>query len=167
MSVQPIIKPSMQPQAHAKITVAQLTDVQASISELGYATNASYVLLADLDGQDVTYWCRLGDIDSQAIAALAVGDFLAGMEIGVTLGGSGKARLVIQEHEGNMVLMMWVPTGHILLVAKSIDSSLGVARLAMRRTCDEIATILSANLVDFPRPALVAEFERALLRSNT
>lgn len=167
MSVQPIVKSSVQPRTNARITVAQLADVQSSISELGYAANASYVLLADLDGQDVAYWCRLGDIDSQAIAALAVGDFLAGMEIGATLGGSGKARLVIQEHDGNLVLMMWVPTGHILLVAKDMDSSLGYVRLTMRRACDEISTILSANLVDFPRPALVAEFERALLRSNS
>lgn len=165
MTIKPAIQAPAQPRPRSKITAAQLADIQSSIGELGYTANASYVLLADLDGQDVTYWCRLGDIDSATIAALSAGDFLASLTIGETLGCRGTTRTIIQEHDGYLVLIMQLASGHILLMVTGDGISLGFARLTMRRSCDEITTILSAPLLEFPRPTLVAEFERALLRS--
>lgn len=121
-------------------TEAQIEAMRAALKELAMEPGVHSALLADMSGIVLTHWSRYRDINVTVVAALAAGNSLALAEIGRNMGQRQPGRLVIQEGEDQSLLMAHMDD-LLLLLALSADTSLGWARIATLRACDEIMRI--------------------------
>jgi predicted regulator of Ras-like GTPase activity (Roadblock/LC7/MglB family) len=67
---------------------------------------------------------------------------VATLEIGQMMGSQRGCNLIVQEHEGQSVLVSRVGVEMLLLMATDQEVSLGWSRLAVRRTADHIAGVI-------------------------
>ncbi len=118
----------------------QIEAMRAALKELAMEPGVHSALLADMSGIVLTHWSRYRDINVTVVAALAAGNSLALAEIGRNMGQRAPGRLVIQEGEDQSILMAHMDD-LLLLLALSADTSLGWARIATLRACDEIIRI--------------------------
>ncbi len=121
-------------------TEQQIEAMRAALKELAMEPGVHSALLADMSGIVLTHWSRYRDINVTVVAALAAGNSLALAEIGRNMGQRQPGRLVIQEGEDQSLLMAHMDD-LLLLLALSADTSLGWARIATLRACDEILRI--------------------------
>lgn len=121
-------------------TEEQIEAMRAALKELAMEPGVHSALLADMSGIVLTHWSRYRDINVTVVAALAAGNSLAMAEIGRNMGQRRPGRLVIQEGEDQSILMAHMEN-MLLLLALSADTSLGWARIATLRACDEIMRI--------------------------
>ncbi len=121
-------------------TEHQIEAMRAALKELAMEPGVHSALLADMSGIVLTHWSRYRDINVTVVAALAAGNSLALAEIGRNMGQRQPGRLVIQEGEDQSLLMAHMDD-LLLLLALSADTSLGWARIATLRACDEILRI--------------------------
>ncbi len=118
----------------------QIESMRAALKELAMEPGVHSALLADMSGIVLTHWSRYRDINVTVVAALAAGNSLALAEIGRNMGQRHPGRLVIQEGDDQSILMAHMED-LLLLLALSADTSLGWARIATMRACEEILRI--------------------------
>lgn len=118
----------------------QIEAMRAALKELAMEPGVHSALLADMSGIVLTHWSRYRDINVTVVAALAAGNSLALAEIGRNMGQRQPGRLVIQEGDDQSILMAHMED-LLLLLALSADTSLGWARIATMRACEEILRI--------------------------
>lgn len=123
-----------------KYSENQIEAMRMALKELALEPGVHSALLADMSGIVLTHWSRYRDINVTVVAALAAGNSLALAEIGRNMGQRRPGRLVIQEGEDQSIIMAHMED-LLLLLALSADTSLGWARIATLRACDEIMHI--------------------------
>jgi DNA-binding response OmpR family regulator len=119
---------------------AQLERMRQSLKDLALAPDVQCAILADTSGLVLSHWSRRRDINVTVVAALAAGNTLALTEIGRHLGQQQPGHLVIHEGQDQNIIMASVDD-LILLLAIGANASLGWARIATLRACEEMARI--------------------------
>ncbi|WP_298821265.1 response regulator [Chloroflexus sp.] len=119
---------------------AQLEQMRQSLKDLALAPDVQCAILADMSGLVLSHWSRRRDINVTVVAALAAGNTLALAEIGRHLGQQQPGHLVIHEGQDQNIIMASVED-LILLLAIGANASLGWARIAALRVCEEMARI--------------------------
>lgn len=118
----------------------QIEAMRQALKELALEPDVHCAVLADISGIVLTHWSRRRDINVTVIAALAAGNTMALAEIGRNLGQQRPGYLVIQEgHDQSMI--MATLDDLLLLVAIGPNASLGWARIATLRACEEVVRI--------------------------
>lgn len=119
---------------------AQLERMRQALKDLALAPDVQCAILADMSGLVLSHWSRRRDINVTVVAALAAGNTLALAEIGRHLGQQRPGHLVIHEGQDQNIIMASVDD-LILLLAIGANASLGWARIAALRACEEMARI--------------------------
>jgi CheY-like chemotaxis protein len=122
----------------------QIEAMRNVLKELALEPDVYCAVLADMSGIVLTHWSKRRDINVTVVAALAAGNSLALAEISRTMGQQQPSHLVIQEGYDQSILMAHM--GNLLLVlAIGPNASLGWARIATMRTCEEVLRITHAE----------------------
>ena len=118
----------------------QINAMRQALKDLALEPDVQCALLADISGIVLTHWSRRRDINVTVVAALAAGNTLALAEIGRNLGQQSPGHLVIHEGQDQSIIMA---TMHdlLLLIAIGPNASLGWARIATLRACEEVLRI--------------------------
>lgn len=119
---------------------AQLERMRQALKDLALAPDVQCAILADMSGLVLSHWSRRRDINVTVVAALAAGNTLALAEIGRHLGQQRPGHLVIHEGQDQNIIMASVDD-LILLLAIGANASLGWARIAALRACEDMARI--------------------------
>ncbi|MGQ9927325.1 MAG: response regulator [Chloroflexaceae bacterium] len=119
---------------------AQIEAMRQALKELALEPDVHCAVLADISGIVLTHWSRRRDINVTVIAALAAGNTMALAEIGRNLGQQRPGHLVIQEGHDQSIIMATMDD-LLLLVAIGPNASLGWARIATLRACEEVLRI--------------------------
>lgn len=119
---------------------SQIELMRQALKDLALEPDVHCAVLADISGIVLTHWSRRRDINVTVVAALAAGNTLALAEIGRNLGQQRPGHLVIHEGQDQSIIMA---TMHdlLLLIAIGPNASLGWARIATMRACEEILRI--------------------------
>ncbi|PDW04452.1 roadblock/LC7 domain-containing protein [Candidatus Viridilinea mediisalina] len=118
----------------------QIEAMRQALKELALEPDVHCAVLADLSGIVLTHWSRRRDINITVVAALAAGNTMALAEIGRNLGQQNPGHLVIHEGQDQSILMATM-NDLLLLIAIGPNASLGWARIATLRACEEILKI--------------------------
>jgi predicted regulator of Ras-like GTPase activity (Roadblock/LC7/MglB family) len=118
----------------------QIQMMRGALKDLAMEPDVSCALLADISGIVLTHWSRQRDINVTVVAALAAGNTLAMAEISRNLGQRLPGRLVIHEGQDQSIIMATVDD-LLLLIAIGPNASLGWARIATLRACEEVQRI--------------------------
>lgn len=118
----------------------QIEAMRQALKELALEPDVHCAVLADISGIVLTHWSRRRDINVTVIAALAAGNTMALAEIGRNLGQQRPGYLVIQEGHDQSIIMATMED-LLLLVAIGPNASLGWARIATLRACEEVLRI--------------------------
>ena len=118
----------------------QIEDMRQALKELALEPDVYCAVLLDMSGMVLTHWSRRRDINVTVIAALAVGNSLALSEIARNMGQQQPSQLVIQEGFDQNIIMAQMEN-LLLLLAIGANASLGWARIATLRACEEVLRI--------------------------
>lgn len=118
----------------------QIEQMRQALKELALEPDVQCALLADISGIVLTHWSRRRDINVTVVAALAAGNTLALAEISRNLGQKQPGHLVIHEGHDQSIIMVTIED-LLLLIAIGPHASLGWARIATMRACEEILRI--------------------------
>jgi CheY-like chemotaxis protein len=118
----------------------QIEAMRQALKELALEPDVHCALLADMSGIVLTHWSRRRDINVTVVAALAAGNTLALAEIGRNLGQRAPGHLVIHEGQDQSIIMATM-SDLLLLIAIGPNASLGWARIATLRACEEVLRI--------------------------
>ena len=118
----------------------QIEAMRQALKELVLEPDVHCAVLADISGIVLTHWSRQRDINVTVVAALAAGNSLAMAEIGRNLGQRQPGHLVIHEGQDQSIIMASMDD-LLLLIAIGPNASLGWARIATLRACEEVIRI--------------------------
>jgi CheY-like chemotaxis protein len=118
----------------------QIEMMRMALKDLAMEPDVSCAVLADISGLVLTHWSRQRDINVMVVAALAAGNILAMAEISRNLGQRHPGRLLIHEGQDQSIIMATVED-LLLLIAIGPHASLGWARIATLRACEEVQRI--------------------------
>ncbi len=118
----------------------QIEQMRQALKELALEPDVHCALLADISGIVLTHWSRQRDINVTVVAALAAGNTLAMAEISRNLGQRQPGHLVIHEGHDQSIIMVTIED-LLLLIAIGPNASLGWARIATLRACEEVVRI--------------------------
>lgn len=118
----------------------QIEAMRQALKELALEPDVHCALLADISGIVLTHWSRRRDINITVVAALAAGNTMALAEIGRNLGQQQPGHLVIHEGQDQSIIMATLDD-LLLLLAIGPNASLGWARIATLRACEEVLRI--------------------------
>lgn len=118
----------------------QIEAMRQALKELALEPDVHCAVLADISGIVLTHWSRRRDINVTVVAALAAGNTLALAEIGRNLGQQAPGHLVIHEGQDQSIIMASMQD-LLLLIAIGPSASLGWARIATLRACEEVLRI--------------------------
>lgn len=118
----------------------QIEAMRQALKELALEPDVHCALLADISGIVLTHWSRRRDINVTVVAALAAGNTLALAEIGRNLGQQAPGHLVIHEGQDQSIIMATMDD-LLVLIAIGPNASLGWARIATLRACEEVLRI--------------------------
>jgi len=122
----------------------QIEQMRLPLKDLAMEPDVACAVLADMSGMVLTHWSHQRDINVTVVAALAAGNTLAMTEISRNLGQRQPGRLVI--HEGqDLSIMMATMDDLLLLIAIGPQASLGWARIAVMRACDDVLLIAKGS----------------------
>lgn len=121
-------------------TSTQIEAMRQALKELALEPDVHCAVLADISGIVLTHWSRRRDINVTVVAALAAGNTLALAEIGRNLGQRNPGHLVIHEGQDQSIIMATMDD-LLLLIAIGPNASLGWARIATLRACEEVLKI--------------------------
>ncbi|MFV9504398.1 MAG: response regulator [Oscillochloridaceae bacterium umkhey_bin13] len=121
-------------------TSQQIEAMRQALKELALEPDVHCAVLADISGIVLTHWSRRRDINVTVVAALAAGNTLALAEIGRNLGQRNPGHLVIHEGHDQSIIMATMDD-LLLLIAIGPNASLGWARIATLRACEEVLKI--------------------------
>lgn len=123
----------------------QIELMRLALKDLAMEPDVHCAVLADISGIVLTHWSRRRDINVTVVAALAAGNTMALAEISRNLGQQRPGHLVI--HEGHDQSIIMATMGDLLLlIAIGPNASLGWARIATMRACEEIQRIARADV---------------------
>jgi CheY-like chemotaxis protein len=122
----------------------QIEAMRQALKELALEPDVHCALLADMSGIVLTHWSRRRDINVTVVAALAAGNTLALAEIGRNLGQQAPGHLVIHEGQDQSIIMATMDD-LLVLIAIGPNASLGWARIATLRACEEVLRIARGN----------------------
>lgn len=146
-------------QSQIVLSTSQINTLQRDMAQMGRQSGVRFVMLADLSGQDISYWDAAGNSDVGSIAALAAGDLMATLELGRMLGGQRACNLIVQEHDEQTILIGRVGKGLLLLLATARDVPLGWSRLAVKRMVERILAVVGTFADTSPPPGVNEDFE--------
>jgi CheY-like chemotaxis protein len=134
------LTPRSQERGGRNYSAEQVEAMRQALKELAMEPDVQCAVLADISGIVLTHWSRRRDINVTVVAALAAGNTLALAEIGRNLGQQAPGHLVIHEGQDQSIIMA---TMHdlLLLIAIGPNASLGWARIATLRACEEVLRI--------------------------
>jgi CheY-like chemotaxis protein len=118
----------------------QIEAMRQALKDLAMEPDVHCALLADISGIVLTHWSRRRDINVTVVAALAAGNTMALAEIGRNLGQRSPGHLVIHEGQDQSIIMATM-SDLLLLIAIGPNASLGWARIATLRACEEVLRI--------------------------
>ena len=118
----------------------QIEAMRQALKDLALEPDVHCAVLADISGIVLTHWSRQRDINVTVVAALAAGNSLAMAEIGRNLGQRQPGHLVIHEGQDQSIIMASMDD-LLLLIAIGPNASLGWARIATLRACEEVIRI--------------------------
>lgn len=118
----------------------QIEAMRQSLKDLAMEPDVHCAVLADISGIVLTHWSRRRDINVTVVAALAAGNTMALAEIGRNLGQQQPGHLMIQEGQDQSIIMATM-NDLLLLIAIGPNASLGWARIATLRACEEVLQI--------------------------
>ncbi|NTU77869.1 MAG: response regulator [Chloroflexales bacterium] len=118
----------------------QIEAMRQALKDLALEPDVHCAVLADISGIVLTHWSRRRDINVTVVAALAAGNSLALAEIGRNLGQRQPGHLVIHEGQDQSIIMATMDD-LLLLIAIGPNASLGWARIATLRACEEVLRI--------------------------
>jgi DNA-binding NarL/FixJ family response regulator/predicted regulator of Ras-like GTPase activity (Roadblock/LC7/MglB family) len=118
----------------------QIEAMRQALKDLALEPDVHCAVLADISGIVLTHWSRRRDINVTVVAALAAGNSLALAEIGRNLGQQHPGHLVIHEGQDQSIIMATL-SDLLLLIAIGPNASLGWARIATLRACEEVLRI--------------------------
>jgi|GEM_PF-521273 len=118
----------------------QIELMRLALKELALEPDVHCAVLADISGIVLTHWSRRRDINVTVVAALAAGNTMALAEIGRNLGQQRPGHLVIHEGQDQSIIMVTMDD-LLLLIAIGPNASLGWARIATIRACEEVQRI--------------------------
>ncbi len=124
-------------------SVQQIEGMREALKELALDPGVQCAVLADISGIVLTHWSRRRNINVTAVAALAAGNTMALAEIGRSLGQQHPGHLVIHEGEEQSIIIVTMAS-LLLLVAIGPNTSLGWARMATLRACEEVLRLAHA-----------------------
>ncbi len=125
-------------------TEDQIDSMRGALKELALEPDVQCAVLADMSGIVLTHWSRRRDINVSLVASLAAGSSLAMTEISRSLGQKRPGHLAIYEGEDQSILMAHMDN-LLLILAIGANASLGWARIAALRTCEEVLRISNAG----------------------
>lgn len=118
----------------------QIEQMRLALKDLAMEPDVACAVLADMSGIVLTHWSRQRDINVTVVAALAAGNTLAMAEISRNLGQRQPGHLMI--HEGHdLSIIMATMDDLLLLIAIGPHASLGWARIAVMRACEDVLRI--------------------------
>ncbi len=118
----------------------QIEAMRMALKELALEPDVHCAVLADISGIVLTHWSRRRDINVTVVAALAAGNTMALAEIGRNLGQQNPGHLIIHEGQDQSIIMATMDD-LLLLIAIGPNASLGWARIATLRACEEVLHI--------------------------
>jgi CheY-like chemotaxis protein len=118
----------------------QIEEMRMALKELVLSPDVHCALLADTSGMVLTHWSRYRDFNVHVVAALAAGNSHAMSEISRNLGQHQPGHIIIQEGQDQSILMAHMDE-MLLLLAVGPNASLGWARIATLRACEEVIKI--------------------------
>lgn len=118
----------------------QIEAMRMALKELALEPDVHCAVLADISGIVLTHWSRRRDINVTVVAALAAGNTMALAEIGRNLGQRSPGHLIIHEGQDQSIIMATM-NDLLLLIAIGPSASLGWARIATLRACEEVLQI--------------------------
>lgn len=118
----------------------QIEAMRQALKELALEPDVHCAVLADISGIVLTHWSRRRDINVTVVAALAAGNTMALAEIGRNLGQRAPGHLMIQEGQDQSIIMATMGD-LLLLIAIGPGASLGWARIATLRACEDVLRI--------------------------
>ena len=125
---------------HTVIYEAELSRIQTSVAALVQAANAKCVFVVDKNGQFIAASGEVENMDATSLASLTAGNIAA-------TGGMAKLlrenEFTTQFHEGKNahIYIQLVGNRVILVIIFDAKSSLGLVRLRVRKTSDELVEI--------------------------
>lgn len=134
-------RPGSQGRSYSDVQIEQM---RLALKDLVMEPDVACALLADISGLVLTHWSRQRDINVTVVAALAVGNTLAMAEISRNLGQRQPGRLVIHEGQDLSIIMATLDE-LLLLIAIGPQASLGWARIAVMRACEDILRIVRSG----------------------
>jgi predicted regulator of Ras-like GTPase activity (Roadblock/LC7/MglB family) len=123
---------------------AEMGAMAAVLRRLGGSAGVQAAVVASLDGTVVADWQRTSELDVAELAPLAAGSLVATLQVGRLLGSRGLSSLMLQEHDGLLVMIARLRETHLLLLAVEGEAAVGPLRLAMRRTIERLGGLLPA-----------------------
>jgi predicted regulator of Ras-like GTPase activity (Roadblock/LC7/MglB family) len=126
--------------------------------------DAQCALLADVSGQLISVQGRTQGIDPVLVAALAAGDMSAMAELSRQVGEPDPHGSFLHEGENKNIYLLNVAGSFILIVVFGPEVPVGLVRLFVGRTADELADLTDQfeDLMEQPSPATDADFGAAL-----
>jgi DNA-binding NarL/FixJ family response regulator/predicted regulator of Ras-like GTPase activity (Roadblock/LC7/MglB family) len=122
----------------------QIEAMRQALKDLAMEPDVHCAVLADISGIVLTHWSRRRDINVTVVAALAAGNSMALAEIGRNLGQQNPGHLVIHEGQDQSIIMATM-SDLLLLIAIGPNASLGWARIATLRACEEVLRIARSS----------------------
>ncbi len=123
----------------------QIEAMRQALKELALEPDVHCAVLADISGIVLTHWSRRRDINVTVVAALAAGNTMALAEIGRNLGQQNPGHLIIHEGQDQSIIMATMGD-LLLLIAIGPNASLGWARIATLRACEEVLHIARGDV---------------------
>jgi predicted regulator of Ras-like GTPase activity (Roadblock/LC7/MglB family) len=129
----------------AFLSKEQFDRIFSCLADLAAKLRLMAVLLIDTSGRILAQKMGEGwkDTRLEGLAALSAGSFSASNEIARLLGEQGRFKMVLHEGQQRNIFMCSVGPRYFLAVVFESGTALGMIRLFMKKTVEELVPILS------------------------
>lgn len=121
----------------------EFKQIAAICERLNVDAHAKAVLLIDKNGQHITSHGEIGDLDTTSLASLTAGNIAATSGLAQLIGEKEFPNIYHEGENGNLHLSI-VAQRAILVVMFDRRSSLGLVRLRVKKSGEELAKVFSA-----------------------
>ena len=138
---------------------AEFQEIQKICNQLYHDANASVVFIVDKNGQPIAASGETENLDITSLASLTAGNIAA---TGGIAGLLKESEFSTQFHEGEKsnIHIQIVAQRVIMVVIFDHRSSLGLVRLRMRKSADELATVLDRLLEKAQSPGIASPLDQ-------
>lgn len=132
------------------IVATQSQQLEELLAQLQQKIPANLILLVDITGQVVLAKGDVGSTNLVMLGSLVAGDLAASQEIARLTGEYQDFQIVLREGQESHIFIAEAGPHMAMLIQVSNDVPLGWARMLIRRSGQEIATILSVQHEEEP-----------------